>query len=110
MHRPRNVCPQCGKNVIHLQEHIRGTHGEKLLKCELCDKSFSSANRLSKHKLVHANVYKYECETCRKKYKTKFSLSVHQRSHADVKPFQCLVCSKGFVTKRCRDDHMKNHR
>lgn len=79
----------------------------KLHKCEQCNKSFSRATHLKRHKLTHEEG-RIQCSVCDKRFTRIDHLNLHIASnHSDSKPHQCDVadCKKGFV----RQEHLKKH-
>ena len=70
--------------------------------CEVCDKSFSRKDNLSRHLLIHSEK-KFQCHHCSKCYSQQGKLKIHQtRHHLDAKPISsknslvCANCSKMF--------------
>ncbi|XP_074035826.1 uncharacterized protein isoform X2 [Leptinotarsa decemlineata] len=78
---------------------------KKLHKCNYCQKSFSSLEKLGKHQQTHTGTSPFKCENCKKGFTTKFKLVRHALIHSDRKPFSCSVCDRTFHRK----DHLKNH-
>lgn len=79
----------------------------KLHKCDQCNKCFSRATHLKRHKLTHEEG-KIQCSICDKRFTRIDHLNLHVTSnHSDSKPFQCDVaeCKKGFI----RQEHLKKH-
>lgn len=85
----------------------RGDNKSKLHKCEQCNKSFSRATHLKRHKLTHEEG-RIQCSICDKRFTRIDHLNLHIASHhSESKPHQCEVgdCNKGFV----RQEHLKKH-
>lgn len=79
----------------------------KIHKCEHCNKCFSRATHLKRHKLTHEEG-KIHCSICNKRFTRIDHLNLHVASnHSETKPYQCDVpeCLKGFV----RQEHLKKH-
>lgn len=79
----------------------------KIHKCEHCNKCFSRATHLKRHKLTHEEG-KIQCSICDKRFTRIDHLNLHVASnHSETKPYQCDVpeCKKGFV----RQEHLKKH-
>jgi uncharacterized Zn-finger protein len=84
----------------------RAENKQKLHKCEQCNKSFSRATHLKRHKLTHEG--RIQCSICNKRFTRIDHLNLHIASHhSESKPHQCEVgdCNKGFV----RQEHLKKH-
>lgn len=79
----------------------------KIHKCDQCNKCFSRATHLKRHKLTHEEG-KIQCTICDKRFTRIDHLNLHIASnHSESKPFHCEVpdCKKGFV----RQEHLKKH-
>ena len=73
--------------------------------CPVCQKSFATIDKLSKHQQTHSGSSPFRCEHCKKSFSSKFKLVRHVLIHSDRKPFSCTVCERTFHRK----DHLKNH-
>ena len=55
---------------------------EKLFRCHLCYKRFSTEERLDKHSMVHDESAKHlSCHICKRKFLTNSALTCHLKSH-----------------------------
>jgi DNA-directed RNA polymerase subunit RPC12/RpoP len=106
-----NVCQECGKGFKTKRELI--WHGVvhskvKAFSCDInkCDKSYSSASALLRHKkVVHLGV-KYECAECGKRFGQKGAMSEHFKTvHEKQKQFKCPKCGMQFGRKQ----HLTTH-
>ena len=65
VHADLTPCPQCGKSVRSLDNHILRTHTEDGLKkyqCQDCEKGFISLGALEKHRMnVHLKLRPFQC-------------------------------------------------
>ncbi|KAF7656740.1 hypothetical protein LDENG_00037110 [Lucifuga dentata] len=80
----------------------------KSQQCELCDRTFTSVNRLAAHKRVHEQGT-YECPECGKVFKKATSLQTHVRTHSGVARYLCVDCGHGFTTEMTLIMHRKSH-
>lgn len=78
---------------------------KKLYLCDICQKTFQNAAKLTKHQQLHGGSSPFKCEECKKTFTTKFKLLRHTLIHSDRKQFSCTVCERTFHRK----DHLKNH-
>lgn len=79
--------------------------GGKKYECPICQKHFTTSDKLSKHQQIHTNQSPFKCDQCKKVFTSKFKLVRHALIHSDRKPFSCTVCERTFHRK----DHLKNH-
>ena len=88
-------CEKCEKyfsTQSSLDKHSY-THGELKFNCELCGKCFSFESRLDQHMLVHIN-NKLSCpkKSCDKQFKSIGDLNRHVRSHTKGGWHYCDHC------------------
>lgn len=81
------------------------TSTDKLQKCQMCPKSFSSAEHLRRHMRIHTNEKPYKCQFCYKTFAQVDYLKKHVRTHSTEKPFKCQCCHKVFA----QVDHVRRH-
>ncbi|XP_015257067.1 PREDICTED: zinc finger protein 574 [Cyprinodon variegatus] len=80
----------------------------KPLRCELCNRTFTSVNRLTAHRRVHEQGT-HECPECGKVFKKALSLQTHMRAHSGVARYLCVDCGNGFTTEMTLVMHRKIH-
>ncbi|KAM7341500.1 uncharacterized protein ACRADG_009307 [Cochliomyia hominivorax] len=105
------MCEQCHEGFEirqDLKTHLEIGH---VIKCEFCERTFTT-NRLYKvHKRMHFNNNKaFECPVCQKMYVSKAILEEHMNTHTGVRPFKCSECPKDFASKYTLQTHMKIHK
>jgi uncharacterized protein YlaI len=61
--------------------HFRSHTQERNYLCEVCDKAFTNASDLGKHRLIHDAVKKYRCEECKRQFTQKIHLRKHLNKH-----------------------------
>uniref|UniRef100_A0A3Q4HW26 Zinc finger protein 526 n=1 Tax=Neolamprologus brichardi TaxID=32507 RepID=A0A3Q4HW26_NEOBR len=76
--------------------------------CELCNRTFTSVNRLAAHKRVHEQGT-HECPECGKVFKKATSLQTHMRTHSGVARYLCVDCGNGYTTEMTLIMHRKSH-
>ncbi|CAG2182224.1 unnamed protein product, partial [Oppiella nova] len=79
-----------------------------------CNKGFTSAGNLKKHKTrVHSNAKPYHCcwPGCEAQYKTKDSLLRHQLIHTTRPQYECEFsgCHKSFMSLTKLQIHSRIH-
>ena len=113
--RERHSCPECGKEIANLNQHLRVIH--KIFKassrekvCEICNKKF---HNLEAHKIKAHNikaVTDYVCNICFKVFSKKDHLVRHESVvHFGARPRQpCMYCNKQFANleKHVQSQHM----
>ncbi|XP_034030311.1 zinc finger protein 574 [Thalassophryne amazonica] len=76
--------------------------------CDICNRTFTSVNRLSAHKRVH-EMGTHQCPDCGKVFKKATSLHMHMRTHSGVVRYLCVDCGQGFTTEMTLVTHRKSH-
>ena len=101
------LCPDCGKNVENLSNHMQ-THRTEELKCPQCDTVLKHLKGLKDHiKSVHE---KTPCVECGKLIgATKMKLHLQGHAPDSEKKYKCEVCGKGFTETQRLQDHMNIH-
>ncbi|XP_075691481.1 uncharacterized protein LOC142659335 [Rhinoderma darwinii] len=70
--------------------------GRKQYKCDLCDRCFSDASNLRRHKNIHTGLRPYVCDVCGSSFRQKSQLDRHRLVHTGERPYRCAFCTKGF--------------
>ncbi|XP_044068624.1 zinc finger and BTB domain-containing protein 40 isoform X2 [Siniperca chuatsi] len=102
-------CQKCCLSFSSLEEHrqhIQEFHPKEFHKCPTCNKVFTSAALLDKHKGTHTGTKPFSCDLCNKSYQQLSGLWYHNRTnHPDVFAnhtrqlktlVQCDFCFKFF--------------
>uniref|UniRef100_A0A1A8BEP9 Zinc finger protein 526 n=1 Tax=Nothobranchius kadleci TaxID=1051664 RepID=A0A1A8BEP9_NOTKA len=84
------------------------TSWTKPRQCDLCNRSFTSVNRLNAHRRVHEQGT-YDCPECGKVFKRDASLQAHMRTHSGVARYLCVDCGNGFTTEMTLLVHRRSH-
>lgn len=77
---------------------------------QICEKAFSNASALTKHKLTHSDERRHACTTCGKAFKRQDHLNGHMLTHRNKKPFDCKSkgCGKSYCDARSLRRHVEN--
>ncbi|XP_040567810.1 uncharacterized protein [Lepeophtheirus salmonis] len=107
-------CPICDQLFYKtsIPKHIRiKHHGQKLFKCDICKRSFTTKHSLVEHQWQHRGVTSrpYKCHICPKAYLRPNLLEAHVNSHKGIKPYVCNECGTKFVTKSNWQRHVQEH-
>ncbi|CAF92175.1 unnamed protein product, partial [Tetraodon nigroviridis] len=102
-------CEKCCLSFSTLEEHrqhVQEFHPKEFHRCPTCDKVFTSAALLDKHKSTHVGSKPFSCDLCNKSYQQLSGLWYHNRTnHPEVFAshtrqlktlIQCDVCFKFF--------------
>ena len=100
-------CPKCNKiwksTPFRLSLHMRSC---KTLKCNECNKYFTSNSVLTIHQRHHSGEKPFICPLSDKSFASKSNLKSHQAVHSDVK-FHCRQCDKCFLSMERLSMHEK---
>ena len=80
-------CPECGKEVVKLTEHINTVHQLEELKrhkCKICGKGFHTKYRFDEHVKIHSDVRPHGCRFCDFHSKSKGNLTKHEKQRHPV--------------------------
>lgn len=84
-----------------------------LLKCSMCDRVFSSQQRLMLHINKHMGAKPYACPHCPANFNSRASFQRHRRSHknsmADIQTHTCTLCHAQFSDIQHLTEHLKIH-
>jgi len=110
---PDYQCSQCDFKSLFKEElatHKKVVHPVRHA-CDLCGKTFSRKNDLSRHLMLHSGERKYSCTFCDSKFIGSGDLHKHVRIHTGEKPYKCKFegCGKSFTQKGDLNKHLKIH-
>ena len=88
-------CESCNKlfvGDVHLNVHKSAVHEGIILKCDLCDYTYTSHDSYKKHKSRHNKIDtepKYKCDKCGKYFRQKGNFDLHVKVHHEKSTFDC---------------------
>ncbi|XP_058120020.1 zinc finger protein OZF-like [Anopheles ziemanni] len=110
-HNTRGYIKCCGRmfnSRYRLLEHLSYHVGASMVRCEICDKTFSSRTYLQVHNSrVHgrAEDRPFKCTQCHQSYAMECHLKAHMVSHVRV---SCSICGKELSSSFSLRTHMIN--
>ncbi|XP_058120029.1 zinc finger protein 675-like [Anopheles coustani] len=110
-HNTRGYIKCCGRifnSRYRLLEHLSCHVGASMVRCEICDKTFSTRSYLLVHNSrVHgrAEDRPFKCTLCHQSYANKCHLKAHLVHHVRV---SCSICGKELSSSLSLRSHMKN--
>ena len=121
------ICEHCGsgfyqkgnlmqhlKTDIGLCKGLKGVHS-LMMECNLCNRSFTSVNRLKQHERKHERMEELNgpdglvCKDCGKSFTAFHQFKRHQMTHSGERPHKCRFCEKSFTQKSNMMAHMRIH-
>ena len=108
---PRDGCEGAFFRKSHLDVHLLShlPDEEKPYKCLICNKGFTSPQRLGRHEATHAETFRCSYAGCDRAFYTWQSRK-HHEDMAHEKLLQCLHCNKNFQTLPKLNKHkLKEH-
>ena len=129
---PKKICPECGKNVQHLEQHLKIVHVKDEQICSECGKECKNTYFLDAHiKNVHEKIpctecgrligvgkitthlktheKRFKCDVCGKGFGAKENLKDHNNVHTGEKPYVCKFCSNRFASFGTLRMHERSH-
>ena len=105
-------CKKCEKvftNALNLHKHREIDTGWNTFKCTECDKALNQSSKLSQHQQIHTGQKPYKCKECGEGFSQHSRLTYHQRVHTREKSFKCKDCGKAFKQCSCLHKHQVIH-
>lgn len=86
----------CGGSSLetNLKRHTEVRRDGRLLKCEMCKKTFRYASRLREHEMIHSRKRPHECNVCKKKNAQFKSSTRHKVTHFGKRLHKCEICER----------------
>lgn len=110
----KRMCPQCGKQVVKLNQHMLLHSTLPKYVCNVCNKEFGRKSNFNYHLNLHTGEKPYKCLRCEAGFSCPTKLYKHKKSHEDYPNyrlsedhrFHCNVCHSVFKHRKLIDQHM----
>ncbi|XP_063217924.1 zinc finger protein 98-like isoform X2 [Bacillus rossius redtenbacheri] len=116
------TCTKCGKSYKqqkNLKKHCERFCRKKfhsrvgkrkrfnLLRCDVCDRKFTTNQHLKNHVLTHGGKRPYTCDICECSFIYKSHVTRHRLTHTNERHYVCDYCSYSFIQKSNFHLHMR---
>lgn len=100
-------CGKSFKQKIQMSNHVTAVHTKiRAFKCSMCPKDFLTKRDLKDHIKAHLNIRDKVCEICQKAFTNANALVKHRHIHKE-KTLQCSLCDTKFAERVSLGVHMK---
>ncbi|XP_062128340.1 uncharacterized protein LOC133840495 [Drosophila sulfurigaster albostrigata] len=100
-------CGKSFKQKIQMSNHVTAVHTKiRAFKCAMCPKDFLTKRDLKDHIKAHLNIRDKVCEICQKSFTNANALVKHRHIHRE-KTLQCSLCNTKFSERVSLGVHMK---
>ncbi|KAH8370646.1 hypothetical protein KR093_004423 [Drosophila rubida] len=100
-------CGKSFKQKIQMSNHVTAVHTKiRAFKCSMCPKDFLTKRDLKDHIKAHLNIRDKVCEICQKSFTNANALVKHRHIHRE-KTLQCSLCNTKFSERVSLGVHMK---
>lgn len=116
-HFPNHICDLCGKlyvSKLRLDAHIKMTHDEEKVSCQICHKVLKKYSLLRHIRSHTGENCIYACRICDEKFVSYSTRVIHLRKVHNLagRQYKCQMCPKtfpisGYLSKHVRQDHFQ---
>ncbi|XP_017132908.1 myoneurin [Drosophila elegans] len=100
-------CGKSFKQKIQMTTHVTAVHTKiRAFKCHMCPKDFLTKRDLKDHVKAHLNIRDKVCEVCQKAFTNANALVKHRHIHKE-KTLQCSLCTTRFSERVSLGVHMR---
>ncbi|KAH8284500.1 hypothetical protein KR018_000876 [Drosophila ironensis] len=100
-------CGKSFRQKIQMTTHVTAVHTKiRAFKCHLCPKDFLTKRDLKDHVKAHLNIRDKVCEVCQKAFTNANALVKHRHIHKE-KTLQCSLCTTRFSERVSLGVHMR---
>ena len=106
-----DICEKTFSSSSYLHHHITYVHSDvKTFGCKDCMKSFKAPEHLKLHvKRLHNKNKQYFCNLCSANFGLQYDLKVHIKTHFKDQKFMCEFCDKTLANQSCLVEHRRTH-
>ena len=104
-------CNECNKTFTSkhgFNMHSQHHTGQYSFYCNICNRGFSSSSNYKLHMRGHEG-RGYSCDFCGRVFKSSQMKQYHESEHTGQYRFNCSVCNMGLNKKRLYEEHLASH-
>ncbi|XP_058835292.1 zinc finger protein 600-like [Topomyia yanbarensis] len=100
-------CTMSFKTSAHLRRHHNTVHRAIKFCCTMCPTSYGRKDKLRMHIEKAHNIQTYfPCDICMKSFTSAEDLSEHEQHHRHPRDLECAICLVAFTSRKEFDDHL----
>ena len=106
----RRVCGGSVSSTASVSSSSPENEHERVLKCKVCDRTFSTLRGLREHLTIHDSNRQIACSVCGMRFLKQAHCSIHMQIHSPSQRLPCPYCGKKIGRSERFEKHVMQHR